>query len=814
MYLLSHQYDFVNMILESLNNHNYAVVTGNSGCGKSFSFRWMCENIATCNYEKILILDSDYFNEEQDYFPFKKALYSKENIGEHYVKQGAVEVAKDTPLVGNFVSFIVGSILKTNTLNNVDVFNDEERIIINYIKKELRNKKSFVICDNIHWWDRRSLNLLMNLINFNILPSNIKFVFSLTCNQEGENNKLIEKLLNVIDTELLKFPVLSYMQFKKYLLAETQHSLSEKQIELLYNLVDGHLKVFFEVVKEIKENSFDFSSSFESNVTYLKSLLNRRLKECGASGKQIIEILEYASIIGICFSEFELYKLTDYTKSKIKDIIEKSKQLKLTENNYDTEDYRFAHDIIREIFKMRVDESHIDYYRKMSLCVKEIKPSQYHRRAKYMALSKNNAEAEILFCLEMIAQLRVYGNISETLLEETKYILNDSHKKYIDLMSKAYNAYHKKSYDLTLRFLNLILGCYSCELIAERDILKLGCYSKKLASDEIALEIDKLNEKRTLCLENNEKEIFERYTHALITAYSHLGQILIAKELEEEVLMSLGKRIDFDKGAKNRLHTIMRNANAIHGIDTSIVFVKQARDFFGKINENGEYSDIKQYYTSLINYSAVLIMQGEFTKAYNETIKAFNLEKENGDIVFPRPQILRNNFIISGVFDGQIIPSDAIDMYKDILTRLPGILAEKIFYTSNLSIMYAINNQPDIALHLLINETRNHNVMSDKEGLYKYRVETNCAIFQYLIGNHEGALIKLHQQENCLNRLINGSYFQKKNDVMIDIMESSQIYDGNSWLSAVHAKCPEFQGKPWRYFGKGYAFAALCDWGI
>lgn len=802
------------MVLESLNNHNFVIVTGNSGCGKSFSFRWICENVATYDYEKILILDSDYFNEEQDYFPFKKALYSKENIGEHYVKQGAVEVAKDTPLVGNFVSFIVGSILKTNTVNNIDVFNEEERIIINYIKKELRNKKSFVICDNVHWWDRRSLNLLTNLIKFNIFPSNIKFVISLTLNQGSTNNKLIQNLINDIDAESIEFPIFSYLQFKKYLLAETQHSLSEKQIELLYNLVDGHLKVFFEVVREIKENSFDFSSSFESNVTYLKSLLNRRLKECGASGEQIIEILEYASIIGICFSEFELYKLTDYTKSVIKGIIEKSKQLKLTENSYDTEEYRFAHDIIREIFKMRVDENHIDYYRKMSLCVKEIKPSQYHRRAKYMALSKNNADAEILFCLEMIAQLRVYGNISESLLEETKYILNDSHKEYMDLMSKAYNAYHKKSYDLVLQFLNLILGCYSCELVAERDILRLGCYSKKLATDEIALEIDKLNEKRTLCLKNNEKELFERYTHALITAYSHLGQISKARELEEEVLMSLAKRMDFDKGARNRLHTIKRNANAIHEIDTSIIFVKQARDFFGKTNENGEYSDIKQYYTSLINYSAVLIMQGEFSEAYDETIKAFNLEKDNNDIFFPRPQILRNNFIISGVLSGKIMPSDAIDLYKGILTRLPGILAEKIFYTSNLSIMYAINNEPDIALRLLINETRNHNVKSDKEGLYKYRVETNCAIFEYLIGNYENAITKLNQQEKDLCRLINGSYFKKKNDVMIDIMKTSQVYDGHSWLSVVQAKCPEFQGKPWRYFGKGYAFAALCDWGI
>ena len=62
--------------------------------------------------------------------------------------------------------------------------------------------------------------------------------------------------------------------------------------------------------------------------------------------------------------------------------------------------------------------------------------------------------------------------------------------------------------------------------------------------------------------------------------------------------------------------------------------------------------------------------------------------------------------------------------------------------------------------------------------------------------------------------LINGSYFNKKNDIILELMKESYVGTGKSWLYAVESTCSHFQGKAWRYFGKGYAFAALCDWGI
>lgn len=816
--LLSHQERFLDALFEKLENNKLIIVTGASGCGKSYCFQWVKNNITNFGFENALILDSDYLGSDQNYTPFKEAIFTFERTATDYVKQGVVEAAKDSPFLGNFMTYIAATLLN----HNAHGLNDEELVLINQFKKLNSCKKNCIICDNIHWWDKRSLKLLMRILTSqDLFPSHqfsdLRFILSITNNQKNHNDAVIKEILSskTIETTSISFPKFDYAEFKNCLYQETYKNMPEVQSRLLFNLVNGHLKVFFEVVNEINQNSFDFDIIYDNNKAYLDHMLNRRLQECGATGTQIMQILEYASVIGINFSGFELQQLTEYKKSVIKKILIEATTINLTENNNDdTDNYRFAHDIIRELFKSKVDANHIDYYCSMSLCLKTIKPGQYLRRARYMTLSLNTDKAAVLFCLEIVSQLRNYGDIMESLLQEASTVISVFQKEYLKCMEGAYIAYHQKDYPEALNQLDLILGYYPEELLAERDILKLRCYSKQLASPAVSEKIHKLDDKRKKNFLNGEKEISERYMQALITAYAHLGEITKAQEIEEEVMASLAERIDFDEESQIRLNIIKRNANAIHGIDTAPIFMQQAVDYFSQLNIIEGYRTVRQLYTSIINYSAILIKQGEFFKAYEQAIRAFKLEQDNVDINFPRTQILRNNYILACFLDGKINVKEAINLYHNLLDSLLGVLAEKLFYTSNLSIMYALDNQPYTALQILKEEANKHSITNDKEGLYKYRVETNCAIYQYLLGEEVEAISRLTQQQAFLQQLINGSYFSKKNEILIHIMRHKMRYDGQHWLSAVHAECEEFQGKPWRYFGLGFAFAALCDWGI
>lgn len=106
--------------------------------------------------------------------------------------------------------------------------------------------------------------------------------------------------------------------------------------------------------------------------------------------------------------------------------------------------------------------------------------------------------------------------------------------------------------------------------------------------------------------------------------------------------------------------------------------------------------------------------------------------------------------------------SEGITLYEDILKNLAKGMAERLFYASNLSILYAIDNKIKTAYKVINKEVQNHNIDDDQEGIYKYRFLTNCAIYQYLLGDASTALQNLELLNGRLSRLINGSFFRKK----------------------------------------------------
>lgn len=103
----------------------------------------------------------------------------------------------------------------------------------------------------------------------------------------------------------------------------------------------------------------------------------------------------------------------------------------------ETFDYiRFSHDIIREIFKTKVEKYHTDYYNSLALCIKEIKPDQYLRRARYSIKCLNTENAVTLYMLEAVKQMRLYGKVLNTIYEEMYPLTNSTQREYLKLCKK------------------------------------------------------------------------------------------------------------------------------------------------------------------------------------------------------------------------------------------------------------------------------------------------------------------------------------------------------------------------------------------
>lgn len=814
MELFLYQSKFIERLADRMYEGSRSLlVKGKSGSGKSYALKKLKDELCKNGY-RVVFFEGDYQYDDREYYPFKKTLFSENIFTKDLIADGAVEAAKDIPVAGNTISFIIKSFVERKTTKHNLLLNGEEQNILVKLRQILKYDHTVFVFDNIHWWDRRSLQLLKLLLtNKHILNAgelnNFTIIFSVTTNQTPLHNDILEAIINESKYEEMIFPTINLIEFKNTIFKMTLQNFTDNQIKLLFNLVNGHLQVFFEVINEINNHDFDFETSYENNRKYLSSVLEKRLKDYGADSIQIFKTLEYASIIGITFSIYELRNTTKTEENEIKRIIQETSKLAITESTQEVDYIKFAHDIIREIFKTKVDEYHTEYYNSLALCIKEIRPDQYLRRARYHLKCLDTENAVTLYLLEAVKQMRLYGKVLNTTFEEMYPVLNSLQKEYLNLMQESYDLYSEKKYKESNAKLSLILDVFPIELLAERDILKIRCFSKTMVSNEIQTIINEANNTRKNSTFNNERDIWERYSQVIMIAYAHLGDITLARDVEKDILRSLSKRLNYDSTANKRLNIIKRVANSIHNIEISAVFVKDAYEYFG--NSSSGIRDIKQYYICLGNYTTILINQGEFETAYSIALKAFEIEKNNNDIEFPRKQLIRNNYILAGYLTENLNEDTCILLYEEMLCGMP-LMSERLFYISNLSIFWALKENPQKALEILCAEASEHYDTEEKEGLYQYRVVTNTAIYQHMLGKTTLAIEQLKSINVLTKRLINGSYFSKKNELLIQLMEEGTLISGKDWLKKIFSIQPKYQDVAWKYFGLGYAFMAVCNW--
>ena len=121
--------------------------------------------------------------------------------------------------------------------------------------------------------------------------------------------------------------------------------------KIIYKLSSGHLEVIKNIVKKIN-SSGDFTyNEGDSKEKILDSLIKERLQGLGDVGKQISELLKYASFIGLSFPKYEVERLIECSHIELSNLIDKSDEICLTTS--DKKNAHFTHDLIRMIFAFR-----------------------------------------------------------------------------------------------------------------------------------------------------------------------------------------------------------------------------------------------------------------------------------------------------------------------------------------------------------------------------------------------------------------------------------------------------------------------------
>ena len=622
-------------------------ITGMSGCGKSFTLKKYFSD--THKDYLFLYFMGDYLHNDKDYNPFFIGLSSKrlENKNE-ILRKGVIELAKDIPNASNISTYIVENLMNSN----VDLFlNQTEQEIVSKIQFLIKKGKAILFFDDLHWWDKRSIQLIdiiIQNIDFSDLKYDLKVFFTVTPNQSSDHIQYVKKIIAKTNAKHLEFPVLKYEEFRVLIGMYLQSNEgSEKQMNILFNLINNHMKVLSEILKELKKGKSVLSFENETGKDYLKKLLEERLKEYGATGELISKVLEYASIIGISFSYYELEKITRLNSNEFKNIILHAKKMELIENTSEKDIASFAHQIIRELFEARLKSNNLEYTycQTIEQCISKIKPAEFLRRARYLVKAGELEKASILYLLDFLQQIRHFNEVSSETELEAAPLFSEDLCWYFEHMRKAYICHNRKDYEIALEELELIEEFYPPALIAEKCLLQSFCYTKSLDKNIRKKSLECIRRFETLSAVDNEIEVYERIQNRLMSVYAHLGRIKEAADAEYRLMQNLRLRYQYDENARTRLNIARRAYNIVHDCKTSKTFMKKAVEYFSPNDSTSVPFNLKHYYISLVNYSSILTVNGMFEEGNKYMRKALELESNFKEFVFPRQQILYNNLI-------------------------------------------------------------------------------------------------------------------------------------------------------------------------
>lgn len=812
--LLPHQTVIYNKVMTYINNNN-VIISGPSGCGKTEVLKKIFADIKFKN--KISVwLDTGKTKIDEKYYPFLYGL--KEAQRDFTVDTITSTLSQDIPVLTNTVQllhkWILGKAKKT-----LDFMNETEKEL--YDKLVSLNKKGglAIFCDNIHYWDTESLSFFYKLFNNNYLYENLTkytcFVVCFTTDQNCYNNEMINFMWSSKNFEQINFENISYNTFIKNLhLLGLEKELTQDEYKTLYHLIDGHIQVMLAVIQEINGERFTFNKSYKSNIELLKPILKKRLEEMGEIGFLIDEALKYASLIGIKFNSVELEKIFELLPDasiSFNTTMKEAEGINLVKNA-EYNQYFFVHEIIMQVFEADIPRICKDkYYLRLANCLQYVKPHDYLRRAYCLINALRKKDAERSFVLYLIQQFKNESEIANTTFDELKsYIF--SLESYVNSMKQAYEKYHKKKYTSAYYILFAIPDIFAEELLAEKYILVSCCHTKMLDAPSKKNAVNcllKFSDSENI---KNERDVYENVLERLMICYIHSGNIKKARDYEELFIKSIASRIEYDFYAKYRLYKLYRKANALYDTELAIIKMKQSVSYFAT---NSFPSNVKDLYIALTNMSCVLIDNGEFYEAYVTALRGINLESEFPHLNFPRTQIIRSNFCIAGVLSFQLTLDNAISGIENILNNIP-VIPERIFHATNLSTLYAMNNNLIKALEIINTESSRQNYQDDLEGLYKYFIYYNKIVFNYLSNNScdiSDLVTKLDDMYPQIIIMLDGYYYAKKNALLIEIIKSKKIFDTTEWLHIFQKQETIYQNKSiWKFIGLGYAFVSMNNW--
>lgn len=788
-------------------------LSGKSGIGKSFVVEQLMNEIKD-NYScPVCYISGDSVCQNRDYYCIKQAL---NEISLSYEKEAEkkkilTKSFEDIPYAGSIITKLVSNRLYKKELEQQqkgNILSEEEMNIIYHLNYLFDKRSALIICDNIQYFDCKSLELLYILIS----SKDSTFNFFEKCQFliiHTENNQKMPLILQKIfdeqsDVNLNMSPI-DFDDLENILEKFQCKYVLDKEIKkIIFKLSDGHLEIIKQAVSQINDSSLklDVDINDGNSRDLLEELVAKKLEKLGASGDQISQLLEYASLIGKTFSNEELSRIVELNSQDFFNAIKHSNEMAfiLSEKKYSN----FSHDIIQLLFRKRANKNIIHYYQRMQICIKELTPAEYKQRIDIEINLGNFYNASILIVLLCAKTNYNYKIENQNHIQILSFYPNI--EEFLNDMYEAYEKYKNRNYQDAINIMNSIDNFLPVQLLAERDILKSISLTKLLRED-YRLEAVRCLENYTLDNLDNEGDLYLRIQLSLISSYSHTAEIEKAKKCEMKIFQYLQPRLEYDENARLIINILQRKANSLHACIYAEKKIKKSVQYFAPLSGCNSPLNPIQYLMSLANYAGILIECGRFSDAYYQINKAQHLIQDNTQITFPRTQIIDNNYLLSLYLMGNASKEETITAYEKLVDISQN--ADNIFIVSNYCSLLAANGHIKKAYNLLM---KKYALMQESsEPFYEICMENNLLIINLFYKEYDKAQKLLDNMINHINGILDESYYRKKYELLQYVINEKIAIPIEKIDTFLFDLCPNFQ-EAWAYWGRSFAYTALYYW--
>ncbi|MFE6073535.1 hypothetical protein ACFVQB_03545 [Paenibacillus sp. NPDC057886] len=820
--LLDHQRKIKHEIFNKIkDSHNFFIIEGVSGTGKTYLRQDIINELFLTNDFEIFLMEGDKKCITREYYPIEQCLSSKQNIPKHQsevFKSTVAKTAGAVPLFGKALESFVHELLNFNDnkfRNRNSHLTDTERNII-FRMRHISKKRFLIYAENFQWWDDKSIELFYQIMkenqNENSFLKNAVIIINWTDEQLENYQDLKNDISKQFGFVKHKLDVIKKDDYKNVL-----HSMGLKKgiktdlLDGLYSITGGHLHLTKEMINYLNDSNDQSSVKLEelADTNQIATLIQDRLKNLGATGEVVEEVLKYASILGISFTFFELEKITNKNQEELQHIIKEANKLYFVEQA--NKKVNFIHEFIRSLFEKKLEDIKTYYYA-YAECLKVIKPNDYIARARALLKASCIKEAASLYVLAYIQKLRNNDVIKTEFLEEIFISIKELEaEEYIELMQQAYTDYNNKEFDKAIEKLSWIEDTHPTLLRAERDYLLAMCLTKKIDRNHRQDSVSILENYKDLHTLEAESELWSRILSLLIISYIHINDKESAKKVEKDLMLYLHERVEYDLNAKDKINILRRKSSAVYSISIAQRNTHKSVKYFGPSEEGGVPLNPIQYYFALNNHVANTFVLGKFEESHKDANKLIDFITKHPEVEFPRTETALNNFVLSGIAAKKISLKEGLGIFIEIFKETKSS-ADRILLRINQSVLYAATNQLEESLIIL---TGLRNLLINKSNIelyYQYYIESNLMVVEYLLGNKLKAM-KLWTSISYLPSIGDENYYRKRHEIIKDIFDSNLRISGEEWLTYIDRHHPDLiEHSKEKSFGNGFLVSDIQFW--